>query len=79
MYNTVNRYEHAWVFQSGFYVKFQFLSLEALYLRFGTCCRKVYKYKLLIFSRLSDFMTCSAPFNIKSDESISQLWKIAGR
>ena len=29
--------------------------------------------KLLILSRLNDFMTCSACFNIQSEVSISQL------
>ena len=32
------------------------------------------KHKLLILSRLSDFMTCSERFNIYSEGSISQLW-----
>ena len=31
------------------------------------------KQKLLILSRLNDFMTCGVCFNIQSEESISQL------
>ena len=37
------------------------------------------KHKLLILSRLSDFMTCSECFNIQSEGSISQLWNTVGR
>ena len=39
----------------------------------------LHKYKLLVLSRLSDFMTCSEGFNIFSEGSLSQLgtlWKI---
>ena len=35
--------------------------------------------KLLILSRLNDFMTCSEHFNIKSEGSISQFWNTVGR
>ena len=38
-----------------------------------------HKQKLIILSRLNDFMTCSAHFNIQSDWSISQLWNTVGR
>ena len=38
-----------------------------------------HKQKLLILSRLNDFMTCSARFNIQSEWSISQLWNTVGR
>ena len=38
-----------------------------------------HKQKLLILSRLNDFMTCSAHFNIQSEWSISQLWNTVGR
>ena len=34
------------------------------------------KHKLLILSRLSDFMTCSEHFHIFSEGSVSQLWII---
>ena len=33
-----------------------------------------HKQKILILSRLNDFMTCSVHFNIQSEGSISQLW-----
>ena len=35
--------------------------------------------KLLILSCLSDFVSLCAHFNIWSDRSISQVWKIVGR
>ena len=38
-----------------------------------------HKHKLLILSRLNDFMTCGAHFNIQSEGSISQLWNTVGR
>ena len=37
------------------------------------------KESLLILSRLSDFVTCSERFNIKSEGSISQLWSTVKR
>ena len=54
------------------YIKFQFWGSGALYLRFETCkedkvlhfCSYLrHKQKLLILSRLNDFMACSAHFN----------------
>ena len=38
-----------------------------------------HKHKLLILSRLGDFMTCSESFNIFSEGSLSQLWNTVGR
>ena len=38
-----------------------------------------HKQKLLKLSRLNDFMTCSARFNIQSEWSISQLWNTVER
>ena len=63
---------------------FQFLGSGAQYLRFETCyvgilviwqfCSYLrHKQKLLILSRLNDFMTCSVHFNIQSEGSISKL------
>ena len=43
------------------------------------CSYLRHKHKLLILSCLSDFMTCSERFNIKSEGSISQLWNTEGR
>ena len=37
--------------------------------------RKIYSF---CFSLLSDFVTCSKPFNIQSEGSISQLWNTIG-
>ena len=44
--------------------------------RYNLACLFLLKVStnLLIFSRLSEFMTCSARFNIQSEGSISQLW-----
>ena len=62
--------------------KFQFLGSGALYLMFETCQEGIiwhvcsylrHKHKLLILSRLSDFMICSEYFIIQSKGSISQL------
>ena len=72
------------------YIKFQFFGSGALYLRFEMCeegiiwhaCSYLHvrlKHKLLILSRLSDFMTCSERFNIFSEGSLSQLWNAVGR
>ena len=38
-----------------------------------------HKHKLLILSRLSDFFTFIACYNIQSEGFISQLWNIVGR
>ena len=38
-----------------------------------------HKHKLSILSHLSDFVTCSAHFNIQSEEYISQLLNTVGR
>ena len=38
-----------------------------------------HKHKLLILSRLSDFMTCSERFNIFSQGSLCQLWNTVGK
>ena len=54
----------------------------ALYPRFVTCLEYIiwhgcsylrHKHKLLMLSRLSDFMTCSARFNTQSERSNSHL------
>ena len=69
-------------------IKFQILGSRALYQRFETCLEYIvwqvcfflrHKHKLLILSSLSDFMTCSSHFNIKSNGSISQLWNTLGQ
>ena len=36
------------------------------------CSYSMHKHKLFIMSHLSDFMTCSEPFNIYSEGSLSQ-------
>ena len=70
------------------YIKFQFFCSGALYLRFETClecicvaCLFLFKTFtiLLILSSLSDFITCIASFNIKSEGFISQLGNTVGR
>ena len=70
------------------YIKFQFSGSGALYLRFETCFEGIichfcsylrHKQKLLILSRLNDFMTCSVHFNIQSEGSISQLCNTVAR
>ena len=69
------------------YIKFQFFGLGALYLSFETYYEGIilhvysylrHKHKLLILSRLSDFMTCSEHFNIFNEGPLSQLWNTVG-
>ena len=43
------------------------------------CSYLRHKHTLLILSRLSDFMTFSARYDIQSEESIFQLWNTEGR
>ena len=43
------------------------------------CSYLRHKHKFSIMSRLSDFVTCSASFNIQSDRSIFQLFNIVGK
>ena len=38
-----------------------------------------HKHKLLILSRLSNFMTCSERFTIFSEGSLFHLWNTVGR
>ena len=73
---------------SKMYIKFLFLGLGALYLRFETCLECIirqvcsflrHKHKLSILSRLSDFMTCSEYFNIYREGSTSLFWNTVGR
>ena len=43
------------------------------------CSYLRHKQKLLILSRLNDFMTCSRHFHIQSEGSISQICNTVGR
>ena len=42
----------------------------------NVCSYLRHKHKLLILSRLGDFMTCREWFNIFSEGSLSQLWNL---
>ena len=73
---------------SEMYINFQFWGSGALYLRYEMCQEYInrqfcsylrHKHKISILSRLSDFVTFSACFNIQSEGSISQLWNTVRR